>query len=492
MCYSHEEVQNLASDYDFTYYDLFLFFSGVVPMVGVLAKVRKGGAVVVGRQLTSHSPGTMTDSSPRNMRHSLRGSVAHLTILTNQLSTLDVNSYIDSCSSAFNLEWEKVKAVEDSEDHCRKQDMFIFVPSKHTRLRSRDICQSFGGAPVYPRTSEQRKALRAKFAPFVSECTTSYGSWVWVDAHLTYFKTAQHTATGQWHLQRRFPASPRDQCLSLGLDASSPWVPTPCHEKLCTICHAISRPVFTLRGGCRFPKDRQLTFLYDSSDSPSLQSVYGIKIVWDKQNWIIKSHDDSKTLASQLEISGSPVFPLGLKKWQFSDEMLDCPRETELLLSVCNEHNFACTDGLTCVPWGHRCNLQMDCADGSDEEGCQIRANFTPTTPNLPPPASSSMAMTVSVVSVIIKKLDFHISRLVAEVTLCFGWYDARLILYNLRPGVNRLADTLRLWRVRVGALEAIDEAPPSSVTVEYNTTSAGVTSATATGDLFTQGQELK
>ncbi|XP_032813765.2 antigen WC1.1-like [Petromyzon marinus] len=51
----------------------------------------------------------------------------------------------------------------------------------------------------------------------------------------------------------------------------------------------------------------------------------------------------------------------------------------------CSSDQFQCSDGRQCLPWSWRCDVIVDCADGSDEHGC--RGNVTLPTSSI---ASSS------------------------------------------------------------------------------------------------------
>ncbi len=46
----------------------------------------------------------------------------------------------------------------------------------------------------------------------------------------------------------------------------------------------------------------------------------------------------------------------------------------------CTGREFRCNDGLRCIPRSQRCDQIRQCADSSDEQGCQIR----PTPPPQP------------------------------------------------------------------------------------------------------------
>ena len=56
------------------------------------------------------------------------------------------------------------------------------------------------------------------------------------------------------------------------------------------------------------------------------------------------------------------------------DGVADCPDRSDedhcTKKRSCNETDFKCLDGLTCVPLTSRCDQKRDCADGSDEDKC--------------------------------------------------------------------------------------------------------------------------
>ncbi|XP_042231787.1 uncharacterized protein LOC121872796 [Homarus americanus] len=428
--------------------------SGEISVVGGSTRLRGGGVAVVGRQQHQHDGG---------LSYAFHGSLTHLALLGSKLTPQAIYNFLIDCSQVVAsplVSMNTMRGLDDWEKHdiivgitglytghfCQKQESFIMLPSTHPREELDEVCKNLGGSLVRPRSAEESENLRQRFSKYVDQCTNSYGSWLWVDAYRRYNNKDDWSI--MWNM---VPRKDRDQCLSVSVSGNS-WVDTPCDERLCAVCHAVSRPVFTLRMSCTLPNDRLYTFTYDLDGHPILISVHGISIVWDSNRWVIIK--GSTILAIQNEVSNLDILPLGVTKWHFLTEEPDCPRETQLLLSVCGLDYFACGDGLTCVPWVARCDLSVNCVDGSDEESCQIKPVSTTSLAHIPPPpphSEKTLPITMTLLAITLKKIDFPGSRMVTEIFVELGWQDPRVTFYNLRSGDNSLDNTPGLWRLAVG-----------------------------------------
>lgn len=462
-------------------------------MLGRFARVREEGVAVVGRQQHQHDGG---------LTHTLRGSLTHLAVLGHALMPAAMHRFLTDCSwvPSFSLlglsvredldQWERHGNIlgftePHADQFCQKQEAFIMLPSTHSQDRATEVCHNLGGSLVRPNTPEEDSNLQTRFSQYVAPCTNNYGSWVWVDA----FK--KFTDVGLWRtVWKTIPKVKKHQCLSLSVTENNTWVETPCVEKLCAVCHAVSRPKLTLRGGCRLPRDRQYTFTYDNDGHPSLRSVQGVLIVWDKDRWVIEALGETNSMALQDTRRSFDTLPLGVTKWRFSAVEKNCLQETQLLLSVCDLDHFACSDGLTCVPWTARCDLLLDCSDGSDEKDCQVKSVSTTGQAHVPPPplpGQTAVPITMNLHTATMKSMDLTTSGIVVEVSLLLSWEDPRVTLYNLRPGENTVSDAPGVWTLRVGG--AFTGPAATNITTVHTTITATRPHDTPRGSLLSQGE---
>ncbi|XP_071527875.1 uncharacterized protein [Panulirus ornatus] len=429
---------------------------GCVTMLGQSARVRGEGVIVVGREQHQYDGG---------LTHSLRGSLTHLTVLGDALLPAAMLTFLTDCSwvppfPLFGLsvtddldQWERRGNIlgftePQANQFCLKLEALIMLPSRHTQDRGSEVCHNLGGSLVRPSSSEEDSNLQTRFSDYVAPCTNSYGSWVWVDAFRKF------TKVGLWStVWKTFPVRKKHQCLSLSVAENNTWLETPCEEKLCTVCHVVSRPQLTLRGGCRLPEDRHYTFTYDDDGHPSLKSARGVMIVWDRDRWVVEALGETNSIALQDLRSSFDILPLGITKWRFSAAETDCLQETQLLLSVCDLDQFACSDGMTCVPWRARCDMLEDCTDGTDEKDCHVKSVTTTGEAYVPPPPlpDEAITITMSLHTITMKEMDLSTSRMVLEISLRLSWKDPRVTFYNLHPGENTVGDAPGVWTLLVG-----------------------------------------
>lgn len=65
-------------------------------------------------------------------------------------------------------------------------------------------------------------------------------------------------------------------------------------------------------------------------------------------------------------------YPVGRRLWRLAGDGCSAePRDVILSLSSCSLNQFSCDTGV-CVDIERRCDQELDCEDGSDENNCRI------------------------------------------------------------------------------------------------------------------------
>jgi hypothetical protein len=170
-----------------------------------------------------------------------------------------------------------------------------------------------------------------------------------------------------------------------------------------------------------------------------------------KKGWEFRSKIKKKK-ENTLNIS-SATYPIGRQKWHMEDPSCDhVDRMKTLTLSQCYiETEFTCDSG-DCIEIEKRCNGNRECADGSDEQKCNMM--YLPDSyqrKDAPPRLEENHDLEL-VLKVDVMKIDL-INTLDKTVTITVNvnveWYDKRLKFSNLIMGrENSVPDkaTKTIW----------------------------------------------
>ncbi|KAK7075601.1 hypothetical protein SK128_018219, partial [Halocaridina rubra] len=437
---------------------------GSLNVLGENPTVDDKGIMIIGRLQRQHGGG---------LTEAFRGSIARFTLLEQALLGQDMIDFISDCDVVFGssllginipvdlTQWTaKGDNVNDTEVNattfCNQPSWIFMLPGRHEHNVSKGICHNLGGHLAYPESTMESRELEKSFKDNIQACLNIYGSWLWIDAYEIY-------DNGSWSVvMRRNRNIQNTQCISLKPSNSNTWASTPCDEKLCAACELITNPHLTLRGGCKAIVDRQFTFTYDENEQPKLRGLLGTEIYWNSRqrgNWYMKESgnpDDIGELEKSINVLSS-LLPIGLHAWNF-ENFTECTSTEVMLLSLCDEHNFACQDGLHCFPWNVRCNFQKDCPDGSDEMGCPDKLLKFPVMAHLPPPpldANVTFFMLLGVHHIEIDGMSLQSPMQSAFVTVTIQWFDPRVGFYNLRSPDTPLHINSSIWKPHIGGVRS-------------------------------------
>lgn len=201
------------------------------------------------------------------------------------------------------------------------------------------------------------------------------------------------------------------------------------------------RPIFHLRGLCELSTDddEYAEFVLSTNDKGSLYfaGLNGGAIIQEGSIWHLIHRYRNVRLASIQ----STYLPIGRQKWSLKKQDPLCTlqkRRKSLVLSVCSNDEFTCTDG-SCVLLSSRCDLQPDCEDWSDEHFCETVSLPDGYLPSLSPPPPIGFILNISFSHL---ELDLKTMTFTMKLIIQLAWYDGRISFLNLREGafVNTLA----------------------------------------------------
>ncbi|MCL4155341.1 UNVERIFIED_CONTAM: hypothetical protein GTU68_032869 [Idotea baltica] len=144
--------------------------------------------------------------------------------------------------------------------------------------------------------------------------------------------------------------------------------------------------------------------------------------------------------------SDDETYPFGKQLWTLGRSICGFSRgdQINMTLSACDDGEFTCRDG-SCVSLIKKCDLRVDCADGSDEKTCSIidkedgyQKIIPPPTPEPPNPLNISFSINIVAFTAInTQQLNFGVAF---ELQLI--WKDIRLTFQNIKKksSLNRLS----------------------------------------------------
>ncbi|KAL7638642.1 UNVERIFIED_CONTAM: hypothetical protein RMT77_011214 [Armadillidium vulgare] len=240
------------------------------------------------------------------------------------------------------------------------------------------------------------------------------------------------------------------------------WMDAKCLATFCFACQIPQNHIFYLRGLCFFSKPESQFKIYGyKNEQPYFLGFYDLVIYFNTTYWLIWDRDSNTTLAYL-----DALYPFGRKSWTFEDKFCSYKTPNKLFnlsFSSCLDHQFMCYNG-PCIPLGKRCNIFMDCDDGSDEEGCSF-IDFPKNYKNQNPPPGNVKNEPLKIqISIDIRKIsniDDISSTFSAEFYVHCQWQDRTLKYRNLRhnKSLNKLNEQTSaiIWKPKISFLN-IDE----------------------------------
>jgi hypothetical protein len=241
---------------------------------------------------------------------------------------------------------------------------------------------------------------------------------------------------------------------------------------VCPVCQFKTNPQIMMRGTCENGFELDSTYSIDNVGSYdkfyTLKGSFRSKIYFDSGSWIIQDYIKKKFIAFQND---SLSYPFGTNKWTFFDG--DCTEPGEqwkyLSLSTCNEDHFPCGDG-ECVLNTQKCDNKLDCADGTDEEGCKILQIPKSYAKDIPP--ASNLTVGINIIEIVDVSEAFN--SITIRFRLYLDWKEARIKFRNLRQisDMNAVPDdeAFLLWMPQIDFPNLISDIKSEAIGIVYIT----------------------
>lgn len=342
--------------------------------------------------------------------------------------------------------WQTMGDVTVSEQSTSKlceeasgTDYFVFT--QVTAIQAFQVCEGLGGFVPHPESEVEYNTIMKAVGEYgLTDGQVCNPFWVGI---------TDSEEEGVWtlvkHLSRVNPPwavdEPDGDKLENCAVAEGPLqvADSRCDALSCVVCTVPRRPVWSMLGTCeRYKPNTHFVALQDKSGKILFRGYSDYRIIPSDngREWLWWDWRNNQTVASIAKAVNN--VPIGRQNWTLRRAM--CGQAEGdirlLLLTPCGVGSFSCDDA-SCIPLYQRCDLKFDCADKSDESGCQL-VRYPPVyRPDLPPVVDTrnnmSHALPVAL-GVVIESVDVDTPSMHMHVNLnvSMTWKETRLNYLNL------------------------------------------------------------
>ncbi|XP_071524204.1 uncharacterized protein [Panulirus ornatus] len=426
-------------------------------------RIREGGNLIIGQDQDSFD-------KDFNAYESLCGSLTNLRIYDTLLTTKEMISFttcrsftpenlpildLSNVEAEFALRSVDIE-IRKNEEYCDTQREFdaIFPELREFQDGAR-LCHVVGGEVKVPQNEYENEQLFQNALEYVNVCGEGYAETFWLGV-------AGDVDTQNWtHYRDNSPINYKkinrdygtviehpEICMAFtGSKETSPsnygvWTPRACHLELCSVCSLDRIKLIRMRGLCRqshFDRDYFLTY---ERESPAFAGVKYSQITKKPPNsaisdseygfWLLNRADKPQALAI-LDMKYPSHYPIGRNTWRVDNDVCG-KEEVSLFMTSCLDRQFSCADG-TCIDIQHRCDLEANCPDESDEVNCKyIRLPKGYDNANAPSRTDQSGAIKIylQIDLLSLRHIDLSNFKFTCELNMHLRWTDNRLEYLHL------------------------------------------------------------
>ena len=329
-----------------------------------------------------------------------------------------------------------------------------FFSSRMTFSQAQLLCHGMGGALVIPMSQAQNRLLYKTVSTSKVMCNDHMYSHdvVWLggtdsgNKNVWQYPGSNVTLNYSNFWRADNARNEDDNCITfIGCKTKSEfwhskWSFTGCDQTRRVICDFRQFTYLKLRGFDRQTGFDFEYFLNDSTENPQFIGVHSsvIRYIRGVNNtlgkWQISDFLLRSTVAV-MTVTAKHLYPIGLNEWQVSHNGRPA-RLRKAILTSCGDRQYTCDDG-SCIRVDQRCDFQIDCSDGSDENECNIlvlpkKGYYS----SIPPPrllTDSHFPIMTDIKILQVSPVDLIASRIIYDIELTLHWIDSSVNFKHLK-----------------------------------------------------------